>query len=773
MPKKQVKGTTENLSMLNSKIEYIGFTLGEVPEFLKDFKELNYKIPKTYDETTYKVYKAIPVDKIDIMITPSNRLDELEKRYKYASPIFTYMKPETDDDLEKYAKFLKMINQTQIKDIEEIEIIQNKIKKTMPFTVKYPGNYKWQIYYSEHAKRYFMLASTEEMDNSPLFYLLKKKIQNEKKKIKDMIFVPISNEEYSEKILKKSEIADLENYLWFFTKTWPSIYEVTDENGKLSVQITGEATIYDDLSCNYNIKCVDKKEAQKVYKLIKALFILGYDEPDEFEFQTQIDKNGQLYFSYDGKQIEYDTLPDFMKEQAICRIKENIKTKVEIKNLEADIIDLKKHAEEKQEEYLKKERQIYTFLECKKTFLGKVKYFFKSKKVKKEQEIVKVSKDRLKGILNNDKQEEKEYDDNQSLNKMYTVEDIIKICKELNENTKKYKNLKLDIKALNNKIENLDRKIKNATQYLDEIEEHKKSIFEFWKFANKDEVKSLQEGEIEGNTTQENLKRIFDYDKDIEVFANEIDSKQRKMLNQSEFNATFAANFVLDGINILSKSTVVEKDEEKIKNILENLKVEYQANIEKIQEKDFDIFGNVNEDKTKLKLLNNNTHREIEKDKFKILNVNLDTELKDFIDKLIEIKDILKTEENKIQTPMDLYLYKASTEKLSTDGFEKFALTSKGALENVENTKNKTIYLYKINIPEGTNLIFYSNIIFFDNNNKTLPLGMDISQETLIDLDSYNLELLNSKEINTNVSSGIENKVRKIKIYEYEIKKKN
>ena len=33
-------------------------------------------------------------------------------------------------------------------------------------------------------------------------------------------------------------------------------------------------------------------------------------------------------------------------------------------------------------EYLSKERQISTFLECKKTFFGKVKYYFKYSKKK-------------------------------------------------------------------------------------------------------------------------------------------------------------------------------------------------------------------------------------------------------------------------------------------------------------------------------------------------------------------------------------------------------
>ena len=76
MPKKLVKGTTENLNILNNKVDYIGFTLGEVPDFLNEFEPLNYRVPKVYDETTYKVYKYIPIEDIEIMITPTNRLEE-------------------------------------------------------------------------------------------------------------------------------------------------------------------------------------------------------------------------------------------------------------------------------------------------------------------------------------------------------------------------------------------------------------------------------------------------------------------------------------------------------------------------------------------------------------------------------------------------------------------------------------------------------------------------------------------------------------------------
>lgn len=208
--------------------------------------------------------------------------------------------------------------------------------------------------------------------------------------------MPISNEEYSEVILKKSEIEDLENYLWFFTKNWPSIYEIEDEEGNIQLQIVGETVIYDKMTSQYRIILKDKKEASKCYKLIKALFILAYDLRKDYQFQIKIGENGGLEFYYNDEKIEYDTLPEFLKKESISKIKENERVKTETKEVKADIKDLQKQEEQKNLEYLRKEKEIVTFLECKKTFMGRIKYFFKERKVRKTKtfrNILQVKKD--------------------------------------------------------------------------------------------------------------------------------------------------------------------------------------------------------------------------------------------------------------------------------------------------------------------------------------------------------------------------------------------
>lgn len=774
MPRKTFKGNTENLNLLKNKISYIGFELEKVPEFLKNFTPLNYNVPKVYDETSYKVYKYVDVKNIDIMITPKDRLDELSERYATASPLFTYMKPENNEDIEKYAYFLKMINQTNTYDIEKIEEEQENFQKEIPIDVKFPNNFKWQVFYSEYADRYFMLASTKETDNSTMFYLLKKKIETNKsrKKSPTTVFIPISNEEYTGKILKKSEIEDVENYLWYFTKNWPSIYEITDQEGNTFLQIVGETVIFDKMTSKYRIILKDKKEAQKWYKQLKALFILAYEIPNEYAFDVKINQEGGIEFLQDGRKIEYDNLADFIKEEAILKIKENEKLENENTELKADVKDLQKKAEEQTQEYLRKEREIYAFLECKKTFMGRIKYFFKGKKSKEpETEQHSANKDRLKDILNQDKNEIVHYSDAELESKSYTVEDIIKIGKTLENTRKENKNAKLDLKAAENKFENLERKIKNATEYLEEIDKHKKSIFEFWKYANKDESKMLVEAESVEEEKRTSITKAFDYEGDIEKLANKVDMEQREKLSHDELNALFASNYVLEGINLVSKKKLSKSDEEDIINLLDDLQEEYKENLETIEEKDFDIFGNVSEDKTKIKKLKNNKHRENEKNKFEVLGVNLNTELSEFIEKLRDIRENLESGSDKIDTPYDLPVYKASNQVLDTEGFDKFSINPWETLNNLEKiATSKETNLYKINVPENTKLMFFSNIAFYENDNHTLPLGMDVSQEILINLDLYTLELKNKTEFNMNISKDeFTNYVKNVKVYEYNL----
>ena len=261
--------TNDEKEIIEQKLEYIGLDLENVPEFLKSFKPLNYRPLESYDDT-YKIYKYINICDIQILITPTDRLTSLQEKYKLASPILEYLDSENEEDIEKFAKFLEMVKNLKIDDIEEIETEQELLKDKIPFEVKYKNNFIWQIYYSDYCNKYFMLVPTREANNPELFYILKQQIQCNKEKGQRKIFVPISNMEYSERYLKKTEINDIENYLWYFTKQWPNIYEVYDNDENLEVQILGQVDVYEKVLSTYKIK-IKKETATK--GLIVILFI--------------------------------------------------------------------------------------------------------------------------------------------------------------------------------------------------------------------------------------------------------------------------------------------------------------------------------------------------------------------------------------------------------------------------------------------------------------------------------------------------------------------
>ena len=155
---------------------------------------------------------------------------------------------------------LNMFDKISDITIKRVALEQSKMQDKIPFLVHFPKNQLWQIYYSEDTNRYFMLVSLREDTFDELFYLLKRKIEIEKTKKDEKIFVPISYVNYSEKYLTNKQINDIENYLWVFTKNWSLTYEVYDENDRLSIQIVGETPIYDSLKTMYKIVLKNRKK---------------------------------------------------------------------------------------------------------------------------------------------------------------------------------------------------------------------------------------------------------------------------------------------------------------------------------------------------------------------------------------------------------------------------------------------------------------------------------------------------------------------------------
>ncbi len=765
---------------LQKKLKYLDFNLDNIPDKLINYKPLNFNVSRLNNDKDHKVFRFVPIDKIDILITPCLRTDSLKDKYSKALPLYRYILPaETDDDIENYTIFLKMLERMSISEIENVEKIQKQLEKKEPYKVKYAKDHMWQIYYSDSVDRYFMLVCSKEKTFAEFFYLLKKKIEfiNSGVRTAPKIYVPINSMNYSEEYLNRNEIADLENYLWLFTRNWALTFEVCSKTNALSLQIVGETLVYDDIKSSYKVKLTNKNDAIKFYKLLKALFILQTEIKNHFSFITKIDSNNSLELYMGEKKITYDMLTDFIKSEFKIA-EEEIKTQNQkIQELKQELEDIKEAVKVKEDEYLVKQKEISTYLEYKKTFLGKVKYFFKSSKINKkirdeskseiEENVVHESNELINLEPLNSSLEDKKY---------YTIEDLVTIYSLLEKGEKNYKNINQDIKAQRLKLENIVSKVKNATLYIEEIDKHRKSIFDFWKFANKDEKLSLEMGnEDEKEYNKNDLKKFFDFNNDFEELGVRIDTIQRKKLSKEEIDSIFIAKTkILYLINMLRENDL---NKDALENTLQELKEEFKNSRLHIDSESFDIFGNVEDDSRKVKYIGSRSHRENEKSKYKILNINKKIDVFDFTEKLQSILNYLEGAIHKIKAEYDFSLYKIVkiTEKINEKSFDIYNINAEKALEEYQDEDEDALNLIKLNYKEGLPLLYYSNIILYDNMNQTLPVGMDLSTNVLIDAKKLKFTLIRKTKFKTNnyftesSNTLMSPKAKDIFVYEYDV----
>jgi hypothetical protein len=737
----------EIIEGISDKLEYLGLDLDKIPQNLKKFEPLEFRVSRFYDEKQYRQYRYIDVKDIQILLSPTNRLTDLNEKYQKARPLCEYLDNKNEENLIKHTTFLNMLKNVSIEEIENVENEQTKLNREIPFKVKFQGNYLWQIYYSENTDKYFMIVPTEDTDYSTFFYLLKRQIENKRV---GKVFVPVSNVKYSNKYLKKSEFEDIENYLWLFTKDWPLIYEVYDKKNEMTVQIIGETNVYEKIKTTYKIQLNNEAEASEFYKLVKALFILQTEIPNYYNFETNINNEGKLEFYLDDQKIEYKHMVEFIREQYKIGLKRRKEVKSKIRAYNKRIKKLQELVATQEIEYLAKEKQISTFLECKKSFFGKVKYYFKySKKSNKgiktevEEEIVEENQ-QAEPVQTSEptKREKKRI----PIKKIYTLEELITSYKELEEIENQMKNLLMDINALKLKTKNLAKKIENASKYIEEIDSHKKSIFEFWKYSNKDEMDVLPEGEQEEVNVIKRIEKTFNYEDDLEEFGKKLDKIQRKNLTKEDTDSVYIATTNL--AEVLNKIKTNNILPEEIEKSLKDLKAEAKE-LKSLDEEEYDIFGNVIQDTTKIRKINNKKHRELPKDKFNILEVNKNTKQIGF--KLVLqsiIQNITKALEKGV-IPESLPVYKAINENiLNNKGINVFNINPENEMKEASMAYGNNINLYKLHIKEGTKGIGFTNIIFYDNQNKTLPVGMDLSTKMIIDTSKLHLRMLDQKSFN-------------------------
>lgn len=752
-------GNTKKIeNNIENKLEYIGLDLNNIPDVLKQEGNLNYKVTKEFDDTTYKVYKYISVKDIEIFISPTQRLASLKEKYKLATHISKYF----EDKEEKKIELIEALSNTDIEEIQKIEEEQKILNEKIPFNIKCKNGFKWQIHYSKNDDKYFMLVPLSENDNAALFYLLKEKINSINSNTDKKIYVPICHEEYSEEYLSKQQMTDIENYLWFFTKKWPSIYEVYDKDNNKTIQIIGKTNIYEGVESNYKLVINNKEEAEAKYKLMKALFIISSDLKYLYQFECEIDEKSELEFSFEQDTIEFEDLEAFIKEEVDKQIDRTKNIIEKTKDLEDKLVNLNEENEKKNQEYTNQEKQIVMFLQCKKTFIGRFKYFFKSKKSKKKLNIKRIEDlPKIIDFIEDEEDDQFVFEEKER----YTIEDLLTVCHIMEKNETIYKDKLAEADSIEEKINILNKKIENAELFIQEIENHKRSIFEFWKFTNKDLPNALTEAEKLEQEKRNKIKKVFNYQEDLAELGKKIDELQKKSLSKNEIDTLFVIKDYVNIINILCKSEIDDEENAYISSVLSEEKQEYTKASKEKKVIYFDIFGNIDKEPEKIK---ENEQKEEKKDKYQILHLSSKTNLNEFKDSLNKFKKILEKEYNKIKTPCDMSLYclldqntmaEWSIANINPDNIIKKDITK----ENMD--------IIKYNLPEGSPLLFYTNSILYKGND--VKSGINEDSETLLYLNKFDRELKGKLKKKVSVEKNeYENIVKNIKIYEYNLKPK-
>lgn len=302
----------------------------------------------------------------------------------------------------------------------------------------------------------------------------------------------------------------------------------------------------------------------------------------------------------------------------------------------------------------------------------------------------------------------------------------------------------MDINSLKLKKKNMAKKIENASLFIEEIDNHKRSIFEFWKYSNKDAMASLPEGEEEEISITKKITKVFDYEEDFEKFGKMMDKIQRKLLSKQETDSVYiTSTSLIDILNRVKNNEVVPKD---ITASLRELKKEAIEEKVLMEKDEFDIFGGIAQDMSKVSKIKNKKHREIAKDKFVILDITKSTKQIGYKLALEKVIENVKKALQKVTISEDLPVYKAIQEELLDEKqINVFDISPEAEMKEAIKQGKSKLNFYKINLKRGSNAISFTNNIFYDNQNKTLPLGQDLSTKILVDVAKLDMKLKKKK----------------------------
>ena len=201
-----------------------------------------------------------------------------------------------------------------------------------------------------------------------------------------------------------------------------------------------------------------------------------------------------------------------------------------------------------------------------------------------------------------------------------------------------------------------------------------------------------------------------------------------------------------------------------------------EQEVERAMEKTRLLLGYAPED-YEIKKLANKTHRENPKNKFLILGLTKQYKVVDYKVNLSQSIWRINEALSKMTTSQEIIAYMWTEDGVTIDAnkINIFNLDAEDEIKKaIEKSEDNKINLYKIKLGKGSNVIAFSNCIYYDNQNKTLPVGMDNDTRIIAKLSDMNIELDSKKVIKVgkldDEEMGTKLIVKNINILEYTVK---
>lgn len=116
---------------LHENLEFLGLDLKKLPKFVREATIPSFNPSRLNNDKDLKVYKFVPIDQIEILLTPCLRSDSIKKKYGEAMPLKFFLNGDGDpEEIMFYKTFSKIVRNMFKQEVEKVEKVQEEFGRT-------------------------------------------------------------------------------------------------------------------------------------------------------------------------------------------------------------------------------------------------------------------------------------------------------------------------------------------------------------------------------------------------------------------------------------------------------------------------------------------------------------------------------------------------------------------------------------------------------------------------------------------------------------------